>query len=177
MRYIIRTLFSLILLIIIASTLLPNHYKVTKTVTSHCSQAQIEHWVFDLANWHLWTPWATYEREWQQLELVNSNKVGAYLKWQSAKTIGEMTVTQRTEDSLSYTSLIGQHTNSGTIKTKSFADIIEVTWTIEGGINAFLVAGLLTYHHKQKMNDAINLGLRNLNSLCKANQQGMSYDS
>lgn len=168
MRYLIRTLFSLVLLIGIASALLPNRYTIAKTVTSHCTQAQFENWVLDLANWHFWTPFATYEKTWQELELANSNKIGAYLKWQSGDNIGEMTVTAMSHQRMSYTSVIEQHTNIGHIEALPFAEQLQVTWSIEGGINAPIIGSILTQYYKYKTKDAIDLGLRNLNSLCKS---------
>lgn len=168
MRYLIRTLFSIVLVIAITSALLPNRYTIEKTITSHCQQPQFQSWVLDLANWHLWTPWATYEKTWQELELANSNKIGAYLKWQSGERIGEMTVTAISNNSISHTSIIDHHTNIGHFVAKPFANKLQISWAIEGGINTPLVGSLLTQYHKYKMQDAIDLGLRNLNSLCKS---------
>ena len=168
MRYFIRTLFSILLLVAITSVLLPNRYTVAKTITSHCKQVQFENWVLDLAQWHLWTPFATYEKSWQALELANSNKIGAYLKWQSGDNIGEMTVTAMTNHTISYTSVYEQNTNIGSITADFFADQLQITWAIEGGINTPLLGGILTEYYKYKTHDAIDLGLRNLNSLCKS---------
>ena len=170
MRYLLRTLFSLILVIAVTSALLPNRYTIEKTITSHCHQQQFTNWVLDLANWHLWSPWATYEKTWQELELANSNKIGAYLKWQSGERIGEMTVTAIAKNRISYTSIINHHTNVGHITTKPFANTLRITWSIEGGINTPLIGSIITLYHKYKMKDAIDLGLRNLNSLCKSHK-------
>lgn len=173
MRYFIRTLFSILLLVTITSVLLPNRYTIEKTITSHCKQQQFENWVLDLANWHLWTPFVTYEKTWQVLELANSNKIGAYLKWQNGDSIGEMTVTAMAKQSTSYTSVFEQHTNIGHIKAKNFGDQLQISWAIEGGINTPILGSILTQYYKYKTQDAIDLGLRNLNSLCKSQRVEM----
>lgn len=167
MRYLIRTLFSLIFVIAIASVLLPNRYKIEQTITSHCQQKQLHNWVFNLANWHLWNPWTTYQKQRKELELVNSSKVGAYLKWQNGEDIGEMTVTALTSRYMTYTSIIDNHTRTGKIFFSSLNDHTHITWQIEGDINTFLIGGILTQYNKYKAQSAIQHGLRNLNSLCK----------
>lgn len=167
MRYLIRTFFSLILILAVTSALLPNRYTLEKTITSHCQQKHIEELLLDIANWQLWTPWRTYQKQWKELELANSNKIGAYLKWQNGDHIGELTVTSLSKNHIAYLSVIDQHTSNGKISTTAFADKLQLTWSIEGGINTFFIGSLMTYYHKHKMQSAIDLGLRNLNSLCK----------
>ncbi|WP_372767572.1 hypothetical protein [Pseudoalteromonas sp.] len=168
MQYFFRTLFSVALLVVISSALLPNRYTIAKTITSHCQPPQFEKWVLDISNWHLWVPFSTYQKTWQTLELANSNKIGAYLKWQSGENIGEMTVTAITKQSMSYSSVIEQHTNIGHIKAEPFAKHLQISWSIEGGINTPIIGSIVTLYYKYKTQDAINLGLRNLNSLCKS---------
>lgn len=167
MRYLFRTLFSLFLVVSIAGVLLPNRYKIEKTIISHCQPKQLHQWVFDLANWHLWDPWTTYQKQRKELELVNSNKVGAYLKWQNGDDIGEMTVTALTSRYMTYTSIVNNHTSTGKIVYSPFGEHGQITWEIEGGINTFLIGSILTQYNKYKMQSAIHHGLRNLNSLCK----------
>ena len=168
MRYFIRTIFSLILILVVGSALLPNQYQITKTIASQCQEEAFAQFVLDLANWHRWTPWATYQQSWQQIELANSNKIGAYLKWENGEDIGEMTVTALTPHSISYISSVGTHTSNGKLSTDSFSKNNQLTWAIEGGINTPILGSLFTQYHKYKMQDAIDLGLKNLNSLCKS---------
>ncbi len=170
MKWIKRILLALVILIVVfvcVGFLLPNHYKVERSITMRSKPETVYPIISDLKTWNSWTAWN--DRRYPDMKTQFSGAdsgTGAKMDW-DGKDVGRgaiNVVKAAPADGIEYRLDLnhGEFQSNGAIKMKLTGDNLEVTWVNEGDlggnpINRYF--GLLMEHF---MAPDLEEGLRNL---------------
>ncbi len=176
----IRFIFVIGLVIVVAGLLLPQQYQVSKSVKIHANRAEITPYVSDFAKWQLWSPWEKLDPSIKFDIAKPSSGVGAHQFWQGQWGSGEMTITNINKSAISFNILFNdEHIVSGIMHFSQQETQTLVSCELIGEITTPLVGGYLALLNQYILTNTVELGLNNLKTTVQLQREAneSQYDS
>lgn len=160
-----------ILLLAILSYVLPNNYKVSKTVTMPFSTATVFNNVADLSKYHEWNPWQKEDPNAQHEVVGQAKTKGHKYSWNGKRVgIGSLTLKNVEENKsidfdLDFVKPFKSHADDGWLFEAITENSCKVTWH-NGGALAAGMPRLMGPMITKQLNKQFEVGLKNLEALC-----------
>lgn len=172
----IKTLFKklmqliaiLAIIFIVIGLLLPQTYRVQKTITINASEMVVKSLVSDFSQWYKWSPWQQIDPTIVFYQGKPSAGVGAYQTWDGKWGKGEMTITAISDEKMVFNILFAQeHIVNSQIAFVKNNTAITVTWQIKGVATTPFISGYLAILTKNILSNAVSQGLINLKTVAQ----------
>lgn len=172
----IKTLFKklvqliaiLAIIFIVIGLLLPQTYRVQKTITINASEMIVQPLVSDFSQWYKWSPWQQIDPTIIFYQGKPSTGVGAYQTWDGKWGTGEMTITAISDEKIVFNVLFAQeHIVNSQISFVKDEEAITVTWQIKGVATTPFISGYLAILTKNILSNAVSQGLINLKTVAQ----------
>ncbi|XQF93100.1 SRPBCC family protein [Pseudoalteromonas espejiana] len=176
-----KTLFILLLVLMLIGLTLPQNYSVNKSVLIDAKVATVKSLVADFSLWHLWSPWQKVDPTITFSIGEPSRGIGAHQSWQNDWGHGEMTITSLTNNQMTFNALLkNEHIIEGTITFTKENGFVKVACNIKGQTTTPLVSGYLSLFSEYVLSNTVALGLNNLQTVAQLRDEKTqleSYDS
>ncbi|WP_348772136.1 SRPBCC family protein [Pseudoalteromonas sp. MMG010] len=164
----LKTVFILLLVIIVIGLLLPQHYQAQKSVTIEADRKAISSLISDFNHWKKWSPWHKVDPTIKFTLGEPNSGLGAHQTWQSQWGFGEMTITTISENKISFNILFNQdHIINATITQQANGAAVDVICHVEGQANTPFLSGYMALLSEYVLTNTITLGLNNIKTVAQ----------
>ena len=158
----------LVSVFIVTGLLLPSTFSVSRSIEIRADQATIHHYVGELENWDLWTPWKELDPSVVVTLGERTSGIGASQSWTGKDGDGSLTVIMSSpdkgikydllfDDSDSCESTVSYSPASSMMKNKT-----RVTWAIQGEMTTPVIGGYIAIIMDTFTGDMFDRGLNKL---------------
>lgn len=166
----IKSIILISIVTLVVGLLLPQQYKIDKTIVIEAPPSQLQALISDFKQWPKWSPWQKVAPD-IKFSLGNPNAgVGAHQFWQNRWGSGEMTITDITPSKIGINILFNQeHIADGNISFIKEKNTTILSCQLIGEVNTPIVGGYLALLNKYILTNSVKMGLNNLKTTTQIN--------